>query len=92
MVGKTYIEDKVMNSFAPTIKLDGETITPKGYEWVLGFALAGCEWAIKEATDPVFILKVRDQLNKENILKLNILIKRHEEIVKELKKDLDSIS
>lgn len=36
--------------FAPTVVMPGgETVTPEGWMWVLGFALAGCEWAIEAA-------------------------------------------
>ena len=34
--------------------VNGVTVTPEGWMWVLGFALAGCEWAIKQALDPAF--------------------------------------
>lgn len=30
------------------------TVTPEGWMWILGFALCGCEWAIKKALDPEF--------------------------------------
>lgn len=36
--------------FAPTVAMPGGgTVTPEGWMWVLGFALAGCEWAIEAA-------------------------------------------
>jgi len=35
--------------FAPGVVIDGVTVYPEGWMWVLGFALAGCEWAIVEA-------------------------------------------
>lgn len=36
--------------FAPTVVMPGGgTVTPEGWMWVLGFALAGCEWAIEAA-------------------------------------------
>lgn len=40
--------------FAPTIVVDGRTVQPAGWMWVLGFALAGVSWAIKEADTPKF--------------------------------------
>lgn len=41
-------------SFAPTVLVDGKTVTPRGWMWVLGFAIAGCEWAIREASTEDF--------------------------------------
>lgn len=43
-----------MEKFAPTILIDGQTICPPGWTWVLGFALAGIAWAIAEAETPEF--------------------------------------
>lgn len=37
-----------MARFAPSVVLDGTTITPPGWMWVLGFAIGGCEWAVRE--------------------------------------------
>ncbi len=48
-------------SFAPTVLTrDGRTITPTGVEWLLAFALRGCEWAIRdlEKIDP-FLYKAQ---------------------------------
>lgn len=45
-------QENNMEKFAPKVIIDGKTITPKGYEWILGFALAGCDWALKEANKP----------------------------------------
>jgi hypothetical protein len=36
-----------VESFAPGIVTpDGRTVYPTGYEWLLAFALRGCQWAI----------------------------------------------
>lgn len=43
-----------MTKFAPTVMVDGRAVTPAGWMWVLGFALAGCEWAVVEADKPEF--------------------------------------
>lgn len=40
--------------FAPRVMLNGRAVTPTGWMWVVGFALAGCEWAIEEASKPEF--------------------------------------
>jgi len=38
------------SSFAPTVVMPGgRTVTPEGWMWVLGFAMAGCKWAIEAA-------------------------------------------
>jgi len=67
-----------MQHFATSVNVDGETITPKGYVWVLGFALAGCEWAIKKASTPEFLSMVRADLKKEQIEALERAIQHHE--------------
>lgn len=36
-------------SFAPGVTLpDGRVVYPTGQQWLLGFALGGCEWAEKQ--------------------------------------------
>jgi hypothetical protein len=77
-----------MEKFAPTINMGGVAITPKGYEWVLGFALGGCDWAIKKASEPEFLEMVRADLKQEVVVKLEILIKQYEQKILELKSDL----
>ena len=67
-----------MESFAPKIKVHGGTVTPKSYEWVLGFALAGCEWAIEKASEPEFLEIIRAGLKKEKLIELEDEIKRYE--------------
>ncbi len=79
-----------MRNFAPTIQVEGRTVTPKGYEWVLGFALAGCDWAIKQASDPGFLEMIRADLKQEAVEKLEMLIEQYERKVLEMKSDLDS--
>lgn len=50
-------------TFAPTIKLsDGQTYQPEGWMWILSFALAGCEWAIKEVESSGFQEYFRNSL------------------------------
>jgi len=48
-------------TFAPGINVNGRTYTPEGWEWILGFALAGCQWAIDIAGEPEFLEKIREQ-------------------------------
>jgi len=79
-----------MENFAPTINLDGRTIKPKGYEWILGFALGGCDWAIKEASKPEFLEMVRADLKKEMIIRLERLIDEYEKKIAVMKDDIES--
>ncbi len=78
--------------FAPTIKVGGQTVTPKGYEWVLGFALGGCEWAIIEASKPEFLARVRADLEKETIAKLERLINKYENEIAKCRGDIDELN
>ena len=43
-----------MESFKPGIVVNGITVHPTGFEYILAFALHGCEWAIKEADSQEF--------------------------------------
>ena len=38
---------KTMERIQPSINIKGMTYYPTGYEWLLYFAYAGCEWAIE---------------------------------------------
>ena len=49
----------MVESFAPSVIVDGKAYTPPGWMWVLSFALAGVEWAIREADTPEFRKVVR---------------------------------
>ncbi len=51
-------------SFAPTILVDGETVTPPGCMWILGFAMAGCQWAIDEMNKPDVKTQIQEYLNR----------------------------
>ena len=51
-------------SFAPSVIVDGRTITPAGWMWVIGFALAGCDWAVTEASKPEFRAQVADWMRE----------------------------
>ena len=77
-----------MEKFAPTINMGGRTVTPKGYEWILGFAFAGCDWAIKKASEPEFLAMVRADLKREAIAKLEAEIDRYEIRIAKLKEQL----
>jgi hypothetical protein len=55
--------------FAPQVIVDGITVTPEGWMWILGLALGGSDWAIKLASDPAFDLrgKMADYNKRRNI-------------------------
>jgi len=46
--------------FAPSVMLYGRPVTPAGWMWVVGFAMAGFEWAIQEASKPEFREEISD--------------------------------
>jgi len=54
-----------MSNFAPTVMVDGRVVTPQGWMWVVGLALAGCEWAVVEASKPDFREQVASWLLTE---------------------------
>jgi hypothetical protein len=57
-----------VEKFSPGIKTaSGNTIYPKGWEWVLGFALAGCDWAIELADKPEFRQRIAEDIRAEQI-------------------------
>lgn len=51
-------------TFAPSIVVDGRTVQPEGWMWVLGFALAGVPWAVEAAESPGFKERCREGLKK----------------------------
>ena len=55
-------------SFAPSVVVPGwGTYEPPGWMWVLGFALGGCEWAIKEAGTEEFREIAREWFRQQKI-------------------------
>lgn len=40
--------------FAPSVVVDGRTVQPDGWMWVLSFALAGVPWAVETASTDEF--------------------------------------
>lgn len=81
-------------TFAPKVRMPaGYDYTPSGWEWVIAFAFAGCEWAIKEADKPGFRqmiiddLRRRERENLENVIKSKLA---EVERLREKIRDLDS--
>ena len=70
---------------APSVMIDGVTYTPKGYVWILAYALHGCEWAIEEASKPEFREAVQKDLIKQKDERVLSLIASYEEKIKRLK-------
>ncbi len=65
--------------FAPRVLVRtayGEHIeyTPAGWEWILAFALAGCDWAVKEASKPEFRGIIRAALEERDRMRLEAMI------------------
>jgi hypothetical protein len=44
-------------TFAPTVIVNGATVKPEGWMWILGFALGHCDWAIELCSSPEFDLR-----------------------------------
>ena len=80
----------MVDSFAPAVIIDGETIYPKGYEWVLGFALGGCKWAIDKADTEEFRQLIREDLERQAKDRIANQIKYYESETKKLKLELNA--
>lgn len=49
----------------PSVMIDGRSFTPPGWLWVLAFAVAGCPWAVEEASRPSFRARIQEYLVHE---------------------------
>lgn len=49
-----------MSTFAPSVLVDGKTVTPPGWMWVLAFAIRDVPWAVAEVCKPDFEQRIRD--------------------------------
>jgi hypothetical protein len=76
-----------LGKFAPTVLIDGKVVTPKGWVWVLAFALAGCEWAIKEASTEEFKEIMRRDLRETNNKQVSDRIAYYELEIERLRKE-----
>lgn len=52
---------------SPGVVVNGETIYPEGWMFVLGFALAGCRWAEEEVARPHFDGIVKDYFKRKEL-------------------------
>ena len=80
-----------VESFAPTVIVDGKGYTPKGYHWILGFALGGCQWAIDIADTPEFKAKVIRDLKDEKIKDLEFTIKSYKSKIEGYTKEIKNL-
>ena len=88
--------DSKVEHFAPSIKVPtscctSETITPKGYEWVLAFAIKGVPWAIEKASTPEFRQMVLDDLRNERREAVKRMIDGHLGEIDDFRKELRSL-
>lgn len=74
--------------FAPTIVIDGRTVQPAGWMWVLGFALAGVPWAIKEAETPEFKARAAEWRRANRNAEIEERIALHEAQIARLRSQL----
>ncbi len=75
-------------SFAPGVIIDGKFYTPPGWMWVLGFALDGVEWAIREADTSEFRATARAWLVKNRCDDLQRQLADCERRLAELRQEL----
>jgi hypothetical protein len=50
----------MIETMHPSVVVDGVTVVPEGWMWILGFAMAGIPWAVAEAEKPEFQAQVAD--------------------------------
>lgn len=77
-------------TFAPTVLVDGETVAPEGWMWILGFALRGVQWAMDECEKPEFDLrgKMCDYYRRKKVYEITTEIEEIEERLKNLRLEL----
>ena len=75
----------MMEYIKPGIVVNRKTIYPTGFEYVLAFAIHGCEWAIEKASTPEFREHIIMYRTIEEAEWVNKKINRLEKELKELK-------
>ena len=82
-----------MEHFSPTVLVDGYTVTPEGWMYVLAFALRGVPWAVKVATDPQFDLrgKIDDYNRREKKHYLELDLAHYDKRLAEVKAELKGL-
>lgn len=72
----------------PGVVIDGKTVYPAGYVWVLAFAFGGCQWAIDEANKPEFREMVKADLKAKRSASLHRAIAEHEAAIERIRKEI----
>lgn len=81
-----------VETFAPSIVIDGQTVTPDGWQWILAFAIRGCDWAIEEASKPEFREGVVKCLMERERKRIEASIEHHFKMIETLKKELGRLN
>jgi len=68
--------------------VEGYDYTPEGWEWILAFALQGCEWAIREADKPGFREHIQACLRERKRNSLKACIEEKLDEIERLRKGL----
>lgn len=86
---ESYETASMSERFAPSVVVPGiGTVTPPGWMWVLGFALGGCEWAIREASAPEFREIIKSDLAARRVERIEETIAYYEARIAEIKAEL----
>ena len=72
----------------PGVIIDGQTVHPPGWMWVLGFAIGGCEWAIKACETNDWKNQAREWFKDRDKSRLEAQIARTEKELQRLKEEL----
>lgn len=67
--------------FAPTAVVDGVTVTPEGWMWILALAINGIDWAVKQVDDPAFDMRGRiaDYKRRQRLHQVDLQIEELEQ-------------
>lgn len=72
--------------FAPTVLIDGYTVTPPGWMWIFAFAINGCDWAIRTASTEEFKETIREWMKDRHNHRLQQSIDYHQREIERMKK------
>ena len=79
-----------METLKPSVIIDGRTVYPEGWMYILAFALKGIPWAIATVESPEFDLrgKLKDYYKRRDAYFLESDIAYYEKKLNELKSEL----
>ena len=77
-----------METFAPSVMVNGRTVEPPGWMWVLGFALRGCDWALRECETERFKTAARTWMKERDDHNRAGMIRMYEKKLAELRAEL----